>query len=91
MGMTETELATVYAPTQSIRESVLEFEGRLLAFLHSHFTVILIVICVIVALILFRKLSYKLMQYRARKIEPVSTNDWFSWEDFEKWKGEKKH
>lgn len=82
--MVETEALTL--PTTVLRDQVEEMTGRLYTFLFSHIREVLITIILLIILFLIFKIRDILISKRSRKIKPESTNEWFSWEEFEKWK-----
>lgn len=86
--MVETE--AVKLPTAILRENVEDFVGRFKTFLLLNYKYFLILVAVIIFLFIFFKVKNRLLARRAKKFDFKSTNTWFSWEDFEKWKREQK-
>lgn len=86
--MTETE--AIKLPTAVLRENVEGFVGRCNTFLLLHYKYFMLIACIIVFLILFFKMKNRLLARRAKRYEFKSTNQWFSWEDFEEWKREQR-
>lgn len=82
--MVETEALNL--PTKVFRDQVQEQTGRIYSFLFSHITEVIIVIFLLLMIFIIVKLKNYLISRRARKVRPESTNEWFDWEDFEKWK-----
>lgn len=81
--MTETEVAKL--PTAVFKENAQELAGRFYTFLFSHLNIILFIILIILIIILILKIRVRSVASRAKKEKPESTNNWFSWEDFNKW------
>lgn len=82
--MAETEAYTL--PTTVFRDQVREMTGRIYSFLLFHLREVIITLFLIIVIILILKFKNYMISKRARKEMPESTNDWFSWEEFEEWK-----
>lgn len=86
--MTESEV--VRLPTSVLRESVTEKVGVLYSYLFDRMNYLFLVILLIVLVVLFLKVRSMSLARNAKKFSPDSTNEWFSWEEFDRWKGEQK-
>ena len=87
--MIETE--AVRLPTAVFRDQVKDWTGRVYipsCFLHLREVLICLLIILIVVIVF--KIRNKAIARRAKKEEPKSTNNWFSWEDFEQWRKSQK-
>lgn len=86
--MVETEALRL--PTAVFRDQVKDWTGRIYSFLFLHLREVFICLLIILIVIIVFKIRNKAIARRAKKEEPKSTNEWFSWNDFEKWKREQK-
>lgn len=86
--MVETE--AVRLPTAVFRDQVKDFTGRVYSFLFLHLREVFICLLVILIVIIAFKIRNRSIARRAKKEEPTSTNNWFSWEDFEEWRKSQK-
>lgn len=86
--MVETE--DVRLPTAVFRDQVKAWTGRVYTFLFLHLREVLICVLIILIVVIVFKIRNKAIARRAKKEEPKSTNNWFSWEDFEQWRESQK-
>lgn len=77
-------------PTAVFRENAQNFAGRVYSFLHLHLREFFLCIVLVLLIVLFLKVRSRALARRAKKEEPKSTNNWFSWEDFEQWRESQK-
>lgn len=82
--MTESEV--VRLPTTVLKETVTQKVGVLYSYFFQYRKYVLLVILLIILLLLLKKVRTNNNGRKAKKLEPVSTNEWFNWEDFKKWK-----
>lgn len=81
--MTESE--AVKLPTAVLKENAENLAGSVKNFLLLHMNIILLFVLVVLVVILIMKIRTWGLAHKARKVKPMSTNNWFSWEDFERW------
>lgn len=86
--MVETEAYTL--PTTVFRDQVREMTGRIYSFLLFHLKEVVITLLLIFVIVMIFKFKNFMISKRAKKEVPESTNNWFSWEEFEEWKIEQK-
>lgn len=85
--MVETEASL---PTAVFREQAQNFAGRVYSFLLLHLREFFLCVILVLLIVLFFKVRSRALARRAKKEEPISTNNWFSWEDFEQWRESQK-
>lgn len=86
--MVETEAYTL--PTTVFKDQVREMTGRIYSFLFFHLKEVVITLVLILIIVMIFKLKNLLISKRAKKEVPESTNNWFSWEEFEEWRTKQK-
>lgn len=86
--MTESE--KVIMPTAVLRDRVSDFAGGFLTFLHRNIKVFLFVLLVIVVIVVILKLKTLILSFRAKRLKPESTNEWFDWKEFGEWQEKQK-
>ena len=82
--MTESEV--VRLPTAVLKDTVTEKVGVLYSYFFQYRKYVLLVVLLIILLFLLKKVRTNNIGRKAKKIKPESTNTWFNWEDFKKWK-----
>ena len=86
---TETEML-VEMPTAVFRHKVNALTDQLYNLLLEHFYMVVIVVSIIILIIFILIVRNSIVKHRAKKMMPISTNNWFSWGDFEKWQEKQK-
>lgn len=87
MNMPETEYRL---PTAIFRDKVREFAGEIYSLLLSHLKEAVFVLIIILIIVLVFVIKNRMMAYRAKRLKPESTNDWFDWKEFREWQEEQK-
>lgn len=86
--MVETE--AIRLPTAVFRDQVKAWTGRVYSFLFLHLREVFVCLLILLIAVIVFKIRNKAIARRAKKEEPKSTNNWFSWEDFEQWRESQK-
>ena len=88
--ISQTESELVQMPTAIFRDKVNALTDTIYGYLLEHIFIVGIIAAVIFLIIIVLFIRNASVRSRAKRMLPDSTNEWFSWKEFEIWQKEQK-